>query len=160
MFPPMARPLKCLVPRFSVAQTMLSAQPLLGLRVRPCHSSADTTPPPTFASLVRNCKFTMMGNPVGKEVVGRIYHVVEEDLYIDFGHKFGCVCRVPREGRRNFIRGTEVGEKWMQALQYVQSWLPQVRLRVNSLELSKRFLGYDKDLSLLEADCTLLGLNK
>ena len=101
-----------------------------------------------------------MGNPVGKEVVGRIYHVVEEDLYIDFGHKFGCVCRVPREGRRNFIRGTEVGEKWMQALQYVQSWLPQVRLRVNSLELSKRFLGYDKDLSLLEADCTLLGLNK
>merc|ERR1712107_632057 len=93
----------------------------LGLRVRPCHSSADTTPSPTFASLVRNCKFTMMGDPVGKEVVGRIYHVVEEDLYIDFGHKFGCVCRVPREGRRNFIRGTEV------------------RLRVNSLELSKRF---------------------
>lgn len=84
----------------------------------------------------------MMGDPVGKEVVGRIYHVVEEDLYIDFGHKFGCVCRVPREGRRNFIRGTEV------------------RLRVNSLELSKRFLGYDQDLSLLEADCTLLGLNK
>jgi len=84
----------------------------------------------------------MMGNPVGKEVVGRIYHVVEEDLYIDFGHKFGCVCRLPREGRRNYIRGTEV------------------RLRVNSLELSKRFLGYDQDLSLLEADCTLLGLNK
>ena len=50
----------------------------------------------------------MMGNPVGKEVVGRIYHVVEEDLYIDFGHKFGCVCRLPREGRRNYIRGTEV----------------------------------------------------
>jgi len=84
----------------------------------------------------------MMGDPVGKEVVGRIYHVVEEDLYIDFGYKFGCVCRVPREGRRNFIRGTEV------------------RLRINSLELSKRFLGYDQDLSLLEADCTLLGLNK
>ena len=38
--------------------------------------------------------------------------------------------------------------------------ISQVRLRVNSLELSKRFLGYDQDLSLLEADCTLLGLNK
>ena len=155
MFPPIARPLKCLVPRFSAAQTMLG-HPHLGLRVRPCHTSADTTPPPTFASLVRNCKFTMMGDPVGKEVVGRIYHVVEEDLYIDFGYKFGCVCRVPREGRRNFIRGTEVGRKYLQHV----PWLPQVRLRVNSLELSKRFLGYDQDLSLLEADCTLLGLNK
>ena len=108
MFPPIARPLKCLVPRFSMAKTML-AQPNLGPNVRLCSTSTDTTPPPTFASLVRNCKFTMMGDPVGKEVVGRIYHVVEEDLYIDFGYKFGCVCRVPREGRRNFIRGTEVG---------------------------------------------------
>ena len=98
-----------------------------------------------------------MGDPVGKEVVGRIYHVVEEDLYIDFGHKFGCVCRVPREGRRNFIRGTEVD-----GIQEYPGLImcPQVRLRVNSLELSKRFLGYDQDLSLLEADCTLLGLNK
>ena len=111
MFPPIvARPLKCLVPRFS--QTLLASQPYLGPRVRPCQTSApETTPPPTFASLVRNCKFTMMGDPVGKEVVGRIYHVVEEDLYIDFGYKFGCVCRVPREGRRNYIRGTEVGGK-------------------------------------------------
>ena len=94
---------------------------------------------------------------MGKEVVGRIYHVVEEDLYIDFGHKFGCVCRVPREGRRNYIRGTEVGGKCKCNMSH---GMPQVRLRVNSLELSKRFLGYDQDLSLLEADCTLLGLNK
>ena len=132
------------------------AQPNLGPNVRLCSTSTDTTPPPTFASLVRNCKFTMMGDPVGKEVVGRIYHVVEEDLYIDFGYKFGCVCRVPREGRRNFIRGTEVGGN----CNISHQWHSQVRLRVNSLELSKRFLGYDQDLSLLEADCTLLGLNK
>jgi small subunit ribosomal protein S28 len=98
--------------------------------------------PATFASLVRHCKFTAMGDPVGKVVVGRIYHVVGEDLYIDFGHKFGCVCRAPRDDRRALVRGAEV------------------RLKVNSLELSKRFLGYDTDLSLLEADCTLLGLNK
>jgi len=91
---------------------------------------------------MRNCKLTAMGDPVGKVVVGRIYHVVDEDLYIDFGHKFGCVCRLPREGRGKYFRGAEV------------------KLRVNSLELSKRFLGYEKDLSLLEADCTLLGLNK
>jgi len=107
---------------------------------RMCHASANQGQ--TFASLIRNCKFTSLGDPIGKVVVGRIYHVVEEDLYIDFGHKFGCVCRLPRDGRGKYLRGTEV------------------KLRINNLELSKRFLGYDKDLSLLEADCTLLGLNK
>jgi small subunit ribosomal protein S28 len=91
---------------------------------------------------MRNCKLTNIGDPVGKTVVGRIYHVVGDDLYIDFGHKFGCVCTKPRDGRGLYIRGTEV------------------RLKVKSLELSKRFLGYDRDLSLLEADCVLLGIHK
>jgi len=79
---------------------------------------------------------------VGKVVIGKIYHAVGDDLYIDFGHKFGCVCTKPRDDRGQYIRGTEV------------------KLKVKSLELSQRFLGYDRDLSLLEADCVLLGLNK
>ena len=41
-------------------------------------------------------QFTRIGNPVGKVVVGKIYHVVGDDLYIDFGHKFCCVCTKPR----------------------------------------------------------------
>ena len=62
--------------------------------------------------------------------------------------KVGLKCQilVPklccRDGRGLYIRGTEV------------------RLKVKSLELSKRFLGYDRDLSLLEADCVLLGIHK
>ena len=47
-----------------------------------------------------------------------------------------------RNDRGQYIRGTEV------------------KLKVKSLELSQKFLGYDRDLSLLEAECILLGLNK
>ena len=47
-----------------------------------------------------------------------------------------------RDDRGQYIRGTEV------------------KLKIKSLELSQKFLGFDRDLSLLEADCVLLGLNK
>merc|ERR1719336_3126632 len=109
---------------------------------KPCSSSSASpalNESQTFASLLRNCKFTSIGNPVGKIVVVKIYHVVQDDLYIDFGHKFGCVCKKPRDDRGQYIRGTEV------------------KLKVKSLEMSERFLGYNRDISLLEADCVLLG---
>eukprot|EP00088_Acartia_fossae_P041255 TRINITY_DN43170_c0_g1_i1.p1 TRINITY_DN43170_c0_g1~~TRINITY_DN43170_c0_g1_i1.p1 ORF type:complete len:148 (+),score=6.59 TRINITY_DN43170_c0_g1_i1:44-487(+) len=109
------------------------------LQFRP--QSSDTSPKEeTFAALFRNCKFTQMGDPEGATVVGKIYHVVDNDLYIDFGHKFPCVCERPRDKREKYVRGAEV------------------LLKIKSLELSQKFLGYDKDLTLLEADCDLIGL--
>ena len=80
---------------FSASSNQPSVHPSVLSGLRLCHT--DTAPQPqTFASLMRNCKITNMGDPVGKTVIGRIYHVVGEDLYIDFGHKFGCVCTKPR----------------------------------------------------------------
>ncbi|KYN18039.1 PREDICTED: 28S ribosomal protein S28, mitochondrial [Trachymyrmex cornetzi] len=96
--------------------------------------------PQTFVSLIRNSKFVDLGDPEGKVVIGEIYHVVGDDLYIDFGWKFPCVCQRPVKNGQYYVRGSKV------------------RLRIKDLELSSKFLGAETDVTLLEADCTLIGL--
>ena len=134
---------------------------------RCCSTNAATSKPNvTFANLLRNCKFTQMGDPQGKVrrrspnignsgnsnhalgiltfqvFVGQIYHTANDDLYIDFGGKFPAICKRPQHQSQAYVRGAEV------------------RVMLKKMEMSQMFLGFEKELSLLEADAVLLGLHK
>uniref|UniRef100_A0A158Q4X8 28S ribosomal protein S28, mitochondrial n=1 Tax=Dracunculus medinensis TaxID=318479 RepID=A0A158Q4X8_DRAME len=89
---------------------------------------------------LRHSKFVQLGDFNGRIVIGKIVHKMADDLYIDFGLKFNAVCKAPQIQNELYQIGTKV------------------LVRLHDPELSERFLGSNKDLTLLEADATLLGL--
>ncbi|KAM3728931.1 28S ribosomal protein S28 [Dirofilaria immitis] len=93
-----------------------------------------------FAELFRRSKFVQLGDFEGRIVIGEIVRRIMNDLYIDMGLKFNAVCKAPMMKNESYIIGAKV------------------LLRLHDPELSELFLGSTKELTLLEADATLLGL--
>jgi hypothetical protein len=51
----------------------------------------------TFAKMFRHSKFVSLGDLQNKFLIGRVIEVVGDDLYIDYGGKFNCVCKRPEK---------------------------------------------------------------
>ncbi|VDO46300.1 unnamed protein product [Haemonchus placei] len=90
--------------------------------------------------MLRQSKFVQLGDFNGRLVTGKIVHRVQDDLYIDFGLKFNAVCKAPPVNSEAYREGA------------------LVLLRLHDPELSEQFLGSIHDLTLLEADATLVRL--
>ena len=67
-------------------------------RLESLRTGIDSKPMPTesFATMLRHSKFIQLGDISGKVVVGKIAEIHGDDLYIDFGGKFYCVCQKPQ----------------------------------------------------------------
>ncbi|GMT32350.1 hypothetical protein PFISCL1PPCAC_23647 [Pristionchus fissidentatus] len=94
----------------------------------------------SFATMLRRSKFMQLGDFEGRLVVGKVERRVADDLYIDLGLKFHAVCKAPVVNNEVYVRGA------------------RVLVRLHDPELSERFLGSARDLTLLEADATLMRL--
>ena len=51
----------------------------------------------TFARMFRHSKFVSLGDLQNKYLIGRVVDVVGDDIYIDYGGKFNCVCKRPEK---------------------------------------------------------------
>ncbi|BFZ11041.1 hypothetical protein BsWGS_14080 [Bradybaena similaris] len=108
-----------------------------GVEQEDSSSGAESEP---FATMLRKSKFVSLGEFSGRLVEGTIFEVMGEDLYIDFGGKFHCVCPRPKRNPSHYHRGKKV------------------LITLQAIEMSSAFLGSDKHITLLEADGTLIGL--
>lgn len=53
-----------------------------------------------FEELLRNSALMQLGDVNGRHVVGTVFDIIGDDLYVDFGMKFHCVVKRPKYAKR------------------------------------------------------------
>ena len=88
----------------------------------------------TFLEVLRDSNWMKMGDPRKKKVRGIVINQIGNQVYVDYGHKFYGVFKIP-EGMEpsQFQTGTKL------------------LVRVTELELTQHFMGEDYMFSLLES---------
>lgn len=94
----------------------------------------------SFATLLRQSKFITQGDFRNAVIKGTVFHMTQDDLYVDLGMKFHAVVKKPVQDKRLYVRGSVV------------------KVKLLDYEISDKFVGSDSHTSLLEADAILLGL--
>ena len=63
-----------------------------------------TKTPMTFAQMFKQSQFVNLGDLKNKFIIGKIVDVVGDDLYIDYGGKFNCVCKIPVNTEKSLLK--------------------------------------------------------
>ena len=95
----------------------------------------------SFDELLRESPLMKFGRADQKCVVGRIVDICNDDLYVDFGGKFEAVVKKPQI--------TTIKDEYKLGT--------LVRLILNKFEMTGQFLGDEQQITLNEADATLIG---
>lgn len=95
----------------------------------------------SFDELLRESPLMKFGRADQKCVVGRIVDICNDDLYVDFGGKFEAVVKKPQT--------TTIKDEYKLGT--------LVRLILNKFEMTGQFLGDEQQITLNEADATLIG---
>merc|ERR1712168_36499 len=108
---------------------------------RPCSLPAAGSEEKTeFQTLLETSPLMQAPHYNGQQFVGKIWEVVNDDIYVDYGGKFMLVGKRPEKNPDAYNRGA------------------LVRVKVLQYEVSGHFLGEKHGVSMCESDGILFGL--
>jgi hypothetical protein len=85
---------KCFYSLF-LSRNILAARTFSHRRCIASSSVDDDADQESFEKMFKETPFVKLGRPAGKVVDGKITHIINDDMYVDFGWKFHAVIKIP-----------------------------------------------------------------